>query len=97
MFVTKSDIEWILMNAYKIGFLPLLVYIVQNLMSKFLFCRKVKSARELKNMKLYHITIYFNLFHNFCIGLFSFVFRYLTAFFICALFMGRIDRYVMLS
>lgn len=97
-FAVKSDKFWkilrvIFLIIYKFTLVPCILFITQRLMTHFLFCpRQVKFLSLLNNIKLYHLTIYFNFFYNVLIGVVFCMLRSLMAFTLSTLCMGRIDK-----
>ena len=91
----------ILKKMYLVFTLPLLAYVLQFFLVKFVFMQNYnKNAKNevnekkmlLKNVKLYHLTIYIFFFYNLIVGITSCILRSIKALVISLLVLGRIDQ-----
>ena len=91
----------ILKKMYLIFTLPLLAYVLQFFLVKFVFMQNYdKNAKNevnekkmlLKNVKMYHLTIYIFFFYNLIVGITSCILRSIKALVISLLVLGRVDQ-----
>ncbi|XP_057298765.1 stimulated by retinoic acid gene 6 protein-like [Hydractinia symbiolongicarpus] len=79
--------------------MPLIIYLLQLLLAYKVFTVKPLStiAIYVRNLKIYHIAMYFFFFFNIVIGAVSCLSRSFKAFLVSILFLGRIDHTAMIS
>ena len=87
---------------YLIFSLPLLAYLCQWLLVRFVLTqpaddvaenqKSVKKMQMLKNLNAYHVTMYIFFFYNLIVGFTSCVFRSIKGLLISLLVLGRIDQ-----
>ena len=93
----------ILKFVYQKGFVAFLFFMLQWALMKFVFMEKKQKSNKqsnnywIRNLKMYHIMIYFTIFGNLLFGIFTSLFTSIAVFFINIASLGRIDYSVMNS
>ncbi|XP_057300528.1 stimulated by retinoic acid gene 6 protein-like [Hydractinia symbiolongicarpus] len=92
----KEVIVPVLKNVYGLFIIPIVIYIVQRCLVFFVFSPRVNDERAfIKKMGFYHIVLYFSMFCNLLLGVFSCLYTVFLSAIVSLVCLGRIDRIVM--